>query len=250
MNIHKFYFPVEEQNITLSKNAPWGKEISGYKAIVAPGQTKDDHVISVMKNSYKLVKNRELIEPLIEEVDSLGVRWKIDPSHSFCQSSKMMLQITFPDILIKDQNSDIALSVYLHNSYNGTESCKLIWGGIRRICTNGCVFGTILGSMNARHTKNFSFDDFYEEFGNASDKISEVQRKILLLQTKPVEHELMEELQKALGKRRMQEIVTTDTVPDKSQWDLLNDITYYISHSVEKPKRADLQLKLSKVYEL
>jgi len=250
MNIENFYFPVEEQNIALSKNTPWIEEISGYKAIVAPNYTQDDNVISVVKDTYKLVRNRELIEPFMEEVSRLSVRWKIDPSHSFCQSNRMRLQITFPDILVKDQDSDIALSVYLHNSYDQSEGVRLFWGGIRGICSNGVVFGNLLGSFYARHTQGFSFENFYEEFGNASDKISDVQQQILLLQAKPVEQELMEELQKALGKRRMQEIVNTDKVPDKSQWDLLNDITYYISHDVVKAKRADLQIKLSKVYNL
>lgn len=247
--LDSFYFPVNEQDIALYNDTPWLNKIDGYKAIVAPKGSKDQ-VISVVKNSYKLVENRQLIDPFMEQISKLGVRWKIDPSHTFCQLNRMRLQITFPDILIKDEESDIALSVYLHNSYDQSEGVRCFWGGIRGVCTNGCVFGTVLGSMYARHTKGFTFKNFYEEFGQASDKIDSLQKRIDVLQEKPVHEQLMEELQKSLGKRRMQEIVQTDRIPDKSQWELLNDITYYISHSEEKPKRADLQLKLSKVYEL
>ena len=249
MNIEHFYFSVEKQNIALCNEAPWLEKINGYKAIVAP-KGSNDQVISVVKSSYKLVENRELIEPFMDQISKLGVRWKIDPSHTFCQLNRMRLQITFPDIILKDDESDIPLSVYLHNSYDQSEGVRAYWGAIRGVCQNGIVFGTVLGSMYARHTKGFTFDTFYEEFGHASDKIQSVQQQIQQLQEKPVHEQLMEELQKSLGKRRMQEIVNTDKVPDKSQWELLNDITYYISHSEEKPKRADLQLKLSKVYEL
>jgi len=249
MNINNFYFPVEEKPIALFDDLPWTDKINGYKAIVSP-EGESDQVISVVKNSYKLVPNRELIEPFMDQVSNLGVRWKIDPSHSFCQINRMRLQITFPDILLKDEESDIPMSVYLHNSYDQSEGVRLFWGAIRSICTNGMVFGNLLGSAYARHTKCFSFDNFYEEFGYASDNITLVQGKIQALQDRPVEKELMDSLQKALGKRRLEEITQTDQVPDQSQWDLLNDITYYISHDEAKPKRAGLQMKVSKVYAL
>lgn len=248
MKIENFYFPVEERQIALVDNTPWLNQIKGYKAIIAP--EKSNKVISVAKNSYKLVRNKELIEPFLEQVCSLGVRWKVDPSHSFCEINRMRLQITFPDILIKDEESEIPLSVYLHNSYDMSEGVRLFWGAIRTICSNGMVLGSILGSLYARHTKGFCFENFYEEFGNASDKIQSVQNHIQILQNRPVEEELMEQLQKSLGVRRMEEIVATDRLPDMSQWELLNDITYFISHCEEKPKRADLQMKTSKVFQL
>ena len=249
MNIQNFFFPVAEKPISLFERAPWENKIDGYKAIVAT-DNKHEQVISVVKDSYKLVQNEELIEPLLDEVSKLGVRWRIDPSHTFCQLNRMRLQITFPDILLKDGDSDIALSVYLHNSYDQSEGVRAYWGAIRGICQNGCVFGDILGSIYARHTSGFSFDNFYEEFGYASDKIQDVQKRISQMESDPVDEELMKQLQSALGKRRFQEITDTDKVPDKSQWDLLNDITYYISHDVEKPKRGDLQLKISKALSL
>lgn len=250
MNIEQYYFPVEEQNIALAEDAPWLKNIKGYKAIVRPNTENDPQVISVVRNSYKLVPNKELMEKFLEQVATLGVRWKVDPSHSFCQINRMRLQITFPDILLKDEDSDIPLSMYLHNSYDQSEGVRLFWGAIRSICTNGIVFGTLMGSLYARHTKGFCFENFYDEFAHASDKIHKVQGRIEHLQSVAVDELLMEELQKSLGKKRLQEITQTDCLPDQSQWQLLNDITYHISHHEEKPKRADLQMKLSKVYAL
>lgn len=249
MKIQDFYFPIEEQDIALYEKTPWISKIKGYKAIVAPNENSDQ-VISVVKNSYKLVKNQELLEPFMEQVCRLGVQWRIDPSHSFCQTNRMRLQVTFPDILLKDQDSDIALSLYLHNSYDQSEGVRLFWGGIRSICTNGVVFGNLLGSFYGRHTQGFTFENVYKQFRDASDKIQSVQHTINSMERRAVDEQMMEELQKALGKRRLKQITNTDRVPDKSQWDLLNDITYYISHEEKKSKRGDLQLKVSKALAL
>ena len=65
MNIKPYYFPVEEQDIALFEDTPWLSQISGYKAIVTPIEGKDPKVISVVKDSYKLVPNKDLIEPFL-----------------------------------------------------------------------------------------------------------------------------------------------------------------------------------------
>lgn len=251
MNLEKFYFPVAESHIALAENTlPGASKISGYKAIVAPQNNGHEKVISVVKDSYKLIPNRELIEPFLDQVSNLHVRWKIDPSHSFCQLNRMRLQITFPDILVKDEESEIPLSLYLHNSYDLSEGVRLFWGAIRSICTNGIVFGTLLGSFYSRHTRGFEFKNIHTQFDRATEKIGDVHERITHLRNTPVSETLIEDLQKTLGKKRLAEIMATDRLPDASQWQLMNDITYYISHQVEKPKRGDLQLGVSKVFEL
>jgi len=247
MNLEKFYFPVAESHIALADASL--PEIAGYKAIVSP-QNGENKVISVVKNSYKLIPNRELIEPFLDQVSNLHVRWRIDPSHSFCELNRMRLQVSFPDIMIKDEESEIPLSLYLHNSYDQSEGVRLFWGAIRAICTNGLVFGTLLGSFYSRHTRGFEFKNIHTQFDRALEKIDKVQSRINHLRNTPVSEPLIEDLQKTLGKKRLAEIILTDRLPDASQWQLMNDITHYISHQVEKPKRGDLQLGVSKVFEL
>lgn len=250
MKLDNYYFDVEERSIALHP-VPGNEEskIEGYKAIVAPQQGKTK-VISVVKNSYQLVRNRDLIEQFLEQIEKLNVNWHIDPSHSFVTLNRMRLQITFPNLYLQDTESDIPLSLFLHNSYNLTEGVRIYIGAIRSVCSNGMIFGHVLDSIYARHTSGFTFDRFNDRFYNTIDELDGVQDRIDQLISTGLDELFMEELQKALGKRRLQEIVNTDTVPDKSQWQLLNDITYYISHNVEKPKRADLQRKTSKVFQL
>ena len=250
MNLQHYFFDVEERDVSLCPGAGSpGKPINDYKAIVAR-INGTERVVSVARKSYQLVPNRELIEPFLEEINKLNVQWKVDRSHSFCLANRMRLQITFPEILISDKESDIPLSVYLHNSYDQSEGVRLFWGAIRSICSNGMIFGDVLGSLYARHTSGFSFEKLEKNFQNVTEKISHVQNRITHLRSAHLDEEFMKQVQKALGKRRLEEIVQTDSVPDKSQWDLLNDITYYISHHEKKPRRAKLQLATSKIFAL
>ena len=249
MSLQHYYFAVEEKVISLINDTPWDDPINGYKAIVANINGKEK-VVSVAKKSYKLIRNQDLIEPFLEEIDKLNVQWNVDRSHSFCLANRMRLQITFPEIMVSDTESDIPLSVYLHNSYDQSEGVRLFWGAIRSICSNGMIFGDVLGSIYAKHTSGFSFEKLESQFQNVTEKITHVQNRITYLRSANLDEEFMQQVQKALGKRRLEEIVQTDTVPDISQWDLLNDITYYISHHEKKPKRARLQLATSKIFAL
>ena len=251
MNIDSYFFPVEEQEIALLE-APWSNipVIQDYKAIVAPRENGTKKVISVVRKSYQLIENKQLIEPFLNEVSKLGTRWKIDKSHSFCTDSRMRLQVTFPDIRINDEDSAIPLSIFLHNSYDQSEGVRLFWGGIRAICSNGMVFGNILGQFYARHTKGFDFKSINKQLDDATKRITDVQRHIYALDSYETDEKVMKKLQQALGKRRLKEIVQSDRVPDLSQWQLLNNITYYISHEVPKPERAKYQMKVSEVFAL
>lgn len=246
MKLDKYYFPVEERPVFNAN----GSQISGYKSIVKTNHDDTDTILSVVKDSYKLVTNRELILPFMDEISSLKTRWYIDSSHSFVRPERMRLQITFPDVYVSDSESHIPLSIYLHNSYDQSEGVRLFWGAIRAICTNGMIMGDVLGSYYGRHTKGFDVTNIQRQFDGITDKITLIQGRITDLEEMPLNQDLMEQLQQALGKRRLQEIIDTDRIPDKSQWELYNDITYLISHNVEKPQRAELQLRTSKVFQL
>jgi hypothetical protein len=248
MKIQDFYFDVAERPLALATDMH-SNHLKGYKAIVAP-QNDRDSMISIVKDSYKLVTNRELIMPFLDEIQSLNARWYIDKSHSFVAPNRMRLQITFPDLYLSDSESKIPLSVYLHNSYDQSEGIRLYWGAIRAICTNGMVLGDLLGSFYGKHTQGLSMIRLRDQFDQVTERITKVENRIRLMESKPVRQELFEDLQKSLGKRRLEEIIRTDTLPDKSTWDLYNDITYYISHDVEVKNRANLQLKVSQAFAL
>ena len=130
--LENFMFPVEERAVYFQDNPHPNLNIANnYKAIV---RQDSDKLISIMKNTYHLVPNREVILPLLQELHSLDSKWIIDPSHSFIDDSRMRIQITFPELTLNDGSSEIALSLFLHNSYDGSEGIRLFWGAIREIC--------------------------------------------------------------------------------------------------------------------
>lgn len=244
MNIQNFFIPVKEQDVTVD-----GFPVRDWKAIIANPEHNPE-VVSIVRRTYQLVPNRVLILPFLEQISKLRTRWYIDPSHSFVQPNRMRLQITFPDVYASDRESRIPLSVYLHNSHDQSEGIRLYWGAIRAVCTNGMIMGEVLGKIYARHTKGFQPELVHRQFENVSENIQRVEERIRQLDSMPVDADVMTKVQQALGKRRLEEIVATDTLPDMSQWDLYNKITWLVSHSVDKPARADLQLKTSQVFAL
>lgn len=251
MKPESFYINVEEHELALAES-PFldPNRIGGYKALVVANGKHQGDVVSIVNDTYKVVQNKDLIMPFLDDIDALEVKWKIDPSHSFIQPNRMRMQITFPEIYVSDEESGIPLSLYLHNSYDMSEGVRVFWGAIRSVCTNGMVFGEVLGSFYGRHTKGFTFENIDQQFHQVTAKVNDIQEQINHLRNADLDEDIMEKLQQELGKRRLQSIINTDMVPQKSQWELLNDITYYISHDVEKPKRADFQMKVSKVFAL
>ena len=122
--LNKYLFPVEERRIYFANPNNDPKVTKEYKAIV---RTDKNKLVSVMQDSYKLIPNREVIMPLIEQLNSLDTKWNFDNSHSFVDSKRMRLQVTFPDLTMNDGRSDIALSLFVHNSYDGSEGVRIFW---------------------------------------------------------------------------------------------------------------------------
>ena len=109
-----YLFPVGQEKVYVDNPETGVREYTqGYKAIV---RQDTGSVISIAQDSYKLVPNAEVIKPLLKQLHRLDTSWYIDPSHSFVHDERMRLQITFPELVFHDGKSDIALSLFLHNS--------------------------------------------------------------------------------------------------------------------------------------
>ncbi len=242
--INKYLFPVEERRVYFqSDDNP--KRTREYKAIVRPDK---DKLISVMQDSYKLIPNREVIMPLLEQLNQLDTKWNFDNSHSFVDSKRMRLQVTFPDLTLNDGRSDIALSLFLHNSYDGSEGVRMFWGAIRGICSNGMVFGNVLSKFYSKHTKGINIGNIKEQLENTYNQIPVIKERIEILQHLQVTDVLKEDVQKNMGKT-VQKYINEQKLPI-NQWALYNILTYYISHLIEQRMRATYQIKVSKIFQL
>ena len=241
----KYLFPVVETSVSFESTDTTLTPTDKYKAII---REDSGELISIMRDTYKLVPNSEVIKPLVDQLSRLDTRWYIDDSHSFVEHNRMRLQVTFPDLTLNDGKSDIALSLFLHNSYDGSEGIRSFWGAIRGICSNGLIFGKVLSQYYARHTSGVEIDNLKERVESTYDQIPVIKQRIEILQNLEVTETLREEVTKSLGTTITKYV--EDQPEPENRWVLFNYLTWYVSHVIEKRLRAQYQMKISKLFEL
>ena len=255
--LDKYLFPVEESEVyylvprrglSLMPTFSLPQRTLLYKAIL---RTDTQRLISIMPRTYKLVPNSEVILPLMEELDRLEHTWYIDTSHSFSQSNRMRLQVTFPEITVRDdeQGSDIALSMFIHNSYDGSEGVRFFFGGINGICSNGQVYGEVLGKFYRKHTAGFQITNLRETLDKAIQRVPVLQHRIHLLEELEMNSQTYLTVEEKMG-ATVKKYVDENLPSQASMWTLYNLLTYYVSHEVEKRLRAGYQMKISKMFNL
>jgi hypothetical protein len=246
--LENFMFPVGERAVFVDDDKTY-KPTKHYKAIVREDNGK---LVSIMKDSYQLVPNSEVIMPLLEQLHNLDTNWIIDPSHSFADDNRMRLQVTFNDLKMNDGRSDIALSLFLHNSYDGSEGVRMFWGAIRGICSNGMVFGTLLAKFYGKHTSGLEIKNLKDQLESTHQKIPVIQHRIEILQNTNVTKKIKRDVEDHLGKHVIKYVNEQEKQNKRAAnlWVLYNLITYYISHKVDMRMRAQYQLDTSRLFKL
>ncbi len=241
-----FLFPIAEYPVSYGQtHCPTGE----YKAIVRQDNGK---LVAIQRKTYKVVSNAEVIRPLMAQLHKLDTSWIIDPSHSYVENERMRLQITFPELTFNDGRSDIALSLFLHNSYDSTEGVRMMFGAIRGICTNGMVFGEVLSKFYGKHTQGLEVRSIRAALDATYDKIPVIKHRIEAMQNTRPSHELRADIQKRLGVKvaKYVEQQESETRKAQNEWMLYNFLTYYISHLVSQHMRAQYQMHVSKMFKL
>lgn len=252
MKLDDFKFPVIERPVAVfnghNEFTDWDNDSTyldgDYKAIV---REDTNELISIVRRSYKIVPNEVLIDQLLQELSRIDTPYHIDKSHSFVSNNRMRLQVTFPDITMQDDDSDIALSLFMHNSYDTSEGIRMFWGAIRGICTNGMVFGKVLAKFYHRHTSGFQMHNLRNTLTQTYDAIPFIQSRIKQLEEMEVTEAVQMQVSKELGKTIASQVITSQM---QSQWELYNAITYIISHAIEQRHRARYQMACAKVFSL
>lgn len=245
-----YLFPVDERPVFFERDTRNGTLVPSpnYKAIV---RKDNGNLIAIQRDTYKLVPNSEVIKPLLEQLHQLDTSLYLDPSHSFVDDDRMRLQVTFPELLFHDGRSEIALSLFLHNSYDSSEGVRLFWGAIRAICKNGMVFGIVLAKYYRKHTQNLEISNLRDQLESTYDKIPVIRDRIDQLQatrvTKDFRVEVIESLGKKIGKYIEDQEETRRLA---NQWALYNVITYFVSHLVKQKMRASYQRQVSNLFGL
>src|SRR5664279_5162015 len=223
--LYKYLFPVTEQKVFVEAEDKSVVLAPNYKAITREDNRK---LIAIQNNTYQIVSNAEIIKPLMEQLHELDSKWIIDPSHSFVTDQKMRLQITFPDLTFSDGRSDIALSLFAHNSYDSSEGVRIYFGAIRSICSNGMVFGKVLAKYYHKHTKGIPLNNLKAQIEATYEQIPVISERIQILQNINVSKSLTKSVEDNLGKRITKYV--KEQKKAENAWVLYNYLTYYISH--------------------
>jgi hypothetical protein len=264
MDLNEFCFPVEERPVYFSfkgNSFEWKdnikvqktvlKESSEYKSILR----EDNHqLISIVNKKYKLIENKELIDQLMEQLKRTDQKFEIEDHHSFFTDKRMRLHIKFPELQIKDDSDDgIALSLYLHNSYDMSEGVRMYWGAIRSICTNGMVFGKILAKFYSKHTQGFQMKELKSSIENTYKMIPDIQQRIEILDSLKVDDSFDKEVKDNLGAKLYKNIITEnnlDTLQALTRLQLFHLVTNYISHRINHEMQTRYQFAASKLFDL
>ena len=162
----------------------------------------------------------------------------------------MRLHFTFPELKLKDESSDIPLSLWVHNSYNGTEGVRVQWGAMRLVCSNGMMIGTMLKRFYHKHSKGFYLPDMQRDFETAFRAIPEINSRIELLESTKFTENTAKELKDVFSERFLLQAIGNDVLNmqrNYSKWFVINLLTYYISHSISLQQRQTYQNKLTKI---
>jgi len=255
-DIKKCYFPVEECSVRYVPTESFGKEnpsntpyrTDDFKAIIKPDTNE---LLNICSSKYKIVPNQVLIEELMEKLEKTDQKYYIEPSHSYATSKRMRVQFTFPELKLTDAESDIPLSLFIHNSYDYSEGIRLLWGAIRGICSNGLIFGTVKYKFYHRHTKGFEITNLKENFDKMLIEVPQIQQRIDLLQQESFveEDKIVKTIEENFGEKMIKEMnVMFHLENNASKWFIINLITYYISHHVSIRQRDLYQRKVSRVF--
>jgi len=257
MELKQFYFPVEEKEVFMRRSSGDFKVIP-HKLIYRP----DTHLpIAVHTDRYKLIRNEDLIKETLEQIEKTDVRYIINEKESFVTSRKMRLKLDFPELTIAEenvkvnshtQNSQLNLSLYIHNSYDGSEGNRGFWGYIRSICTNGAISGTLLGKYFHKHTSGISVNSFKLEFEKVYDRFPLIKERIRVLQQLDANAEDVESTAEEFHNKELKEWLLKPEVLTRitNQWMLYNALTRFVTHNLKAQQQFAYQQVISKQFKL
>ena len=251
LGLDEYIFPVEQRSVDLSEvldqhdigQSP-GSE-PGYKVIL---RADTGEIISVVRNSYHLITNEELISQFFSELRKRDIPAFADYSHSYVNNRQMRFQITLPDINFEDGESEISLAVFLHNSYDATVPVRIVFGAIRLVCANGMVITESKTGFTLRHVARVKLDSIVARSVSAMiNEWSLVEDRVRTLAAAPFDADVYDRIDKLMGKSWGKYLRSQQA---DTMWDAYNSITRHISGEMLNEERARHQQNVGRVFGL
>jgi hypothetical protein len=219
-------------------------------------------LFNVVSPKYQVIEHGRAIDTILAALDALGEK---DPEvnvRSLAGGARINAEIKIKTIIpaievrrMGDQSDLVQPRIIVRNSHDGLWRFSARLGGWRMVCSNGLVVGVTLASLSGKHFPNMGnneaftarMEDLVKRFVKVGavwkswddTKLTHDDAKFLL---KP-EKELLPKkvLQRVLDESHFQ--------PNRSKWDLFNDLTYITTHEAKSlNRRIDLDEVIEKLF--
>ena len=211
-----------------------------YKALY---RTDTGQVLSVVKNSYRVIQNEEVFDAVEQNVvQALG--------HSRLANAKIeddiakygllsMRSWVFPDIRVRStttSKSDIAFRIVAINGFGGI-SVKCFYGGVDFYCLNGLIVGEDYSALAFRHTKHTDTGVRFTPIRDSLEQFEEQSKIWLRWQNTEVDHEsvmsFLKEIMESdsLLNALKDQIFNEYVHRGQTLWAVYSALTFYASHN-------------------
>lgn len=136
--------------------------------------------ITVVNKSYRVVENRELLQPLHEQLinffdpsvlSDVQVKDTITANSAKCYSEYNFPHVSRPIETGNGHKTDFQFRIIVKNTFDGSGSAVLWCGSIDMFCMNGRISGEF-DVAKARHSRNFTADGFITILGKSLDRFN------------------------------------------------------------------------------
>ena len=250
----RFLSPVSEQDLWFERPAPYHAsslhgskltELESHKVLV---DTWTGASTGVVGNKYKITQMGDFTkateEMLLEALPNDKFK-DMEISDSMSHGSAIRSRkYTFPafakPIETRKHSTDVALTVALIQSYDGSTSNGFVTGLLDFFCTNGMISGDYTKG-NKRHTSGFNLANFILDMDKVvRDFYKDIQRYQVMASTDiriPQAEAVLEALpgmSERLAKVMKDQYLTEVSTRGSNVWALASALTYYSSHNSEE----------------
>lgn len=255
MQVNDFIFPVETTSLWYGKKQVDTLPVDSHKGIVRKHEDKSDELISVVSQSYTLLPNEKVIESTIGVLENSGIKYAIDSVGSYLSNKRMILHAIFSDVVLNDGESNVNLSMLIHNSYDMSTAFRFKFGTFRWICSNGAVIGykELADTVYRKHTQGIYIEDIEKAIHNAVEIFPEIEKRIKILQQKEFTKAVKPKIINMMGKQYekfMAENYEKRWREIKTLYQLYQSLTWYVTHKVTPLQRELYLNKIAKVFEI
>jgi len=207
--------------------------------------------LSFMSNHYNLIQNRDILMPILDNMQEIG--YTIHKKHTVITPKRSTLHLSFPELSIKDGDSENYVSTFITNSFDGSTRVKVEFGLIRAVCTNGMIVRSKeLSSINFLHNNKFDINSIKEAIEVATEQVPVFKQKVELMQIKKATTELFNKAINIVGLRGAEFAIRAMSLMQVDPqtidvWNLYQILTFYVSRT-EKQRMIFLQKQLSKTF--